>query len=268
MHAKTIPGRFAWRGSSVLRPVVASSRDQRAPGDQQTCSPRGSRSNNDHRNEATICPSGKSRRISISRRHLQGLNRQQRRCATETIFRRPIKLIWPVQSRRQKYSAFPKSNSVLLSRHLPLAGGAVRGRHGRGAGGAVDAMAAQRIFAPTNADVAYGQVAWSWHPDADAPTVARPKRVVVHGDQNARRTGENAKQPLRPSAQGGPGCPSRTCGTCRLHFLSQAGHGGGRLPAFPAPLVFQGATGTQSSGVIRRENAPSYLVGYCACGAP
>ncbi len=64
----------------------------------------------------------------------------------ETIFRRPIKLIWPVQSRRQKYSAFPKSNSVLLSRHLPLAGGAVRGRHGRGAGGAVDAMAAQRIL--------------------------------------------------------------------------------------------------------------------------
>ncbi len=117
----------------------------------------------------------------------------------ETIFRRPIKLIWPVQSRRQKYSAFPKSNSVLLSRHLPLAGGAVRRRHGRGAGGAVDAMAAQRIFAPTNADVAYGQVAWSWHPDADAPTVARPKRVVVHGDQNARRTGERAKQPLRSS---------------------------------------------------------------------
>ncbi len=117
----------------------------------------------------------------------------------ETIFRRPIKLIWPVQSLRRKYSAFPKSNSVLLSRHLPLAGGAVRGRHGRGAGGAVNAMAAQRIFAPTNAGVAYGQVAWSWHPDADAPAVARPKRVIVHGDQNARRTGERAKQPLRSS---------------------------------------------------------------------
>jgi hypothetical protein len=32
---------------------------------------------------------------------------------------------------------------MLMSRHLPLAGGAVRGRHGRRA---VDAMAAQRIL--------------------------------------------------------------------------------------------------------------------------
>ncbi len=123
----------------------------------------------------------------------------RRAMRAEAIFSRPIKLIWPVQSHRQKYSAFPKSDSVLLSCHLSLARGAYRGRHGRGAGGAVDAMAAQRIFAPTNADVAYGQVAWSWHPDADAPTVARPKRVVVHGDQKARRTGERAKQPLRSS---------------------------------------------------------------------
>jgi len=90
------------------------------------------------------------------------------------------------------------------------------------------------------------------------------ERLVAHGDQKARRTGEHAKQPLRPSAQGGPGCPSRTCGTCRLHFFLQAGHGGGRLPAFPAPLCFQGADEVQSSGVIRRENAVFCLAGAIA----
>ncbi len=32
--------------------------------------------------------------------------------------------------------------------------------------------------------------------------------------------------------------------------------------------TFRGAIDMHSSGVIRRENAPSYLAGYCACGAP
>jgi hypothetical protein len=58
-------------------------------------------------------------------------------------------------------------------------------------------------LAPTNDAVAYGQVAWSWHPDADAALVRQ--HHAQNGDQKARRTGENAKQPLSPS-----------CGECRM----------------------------------------------------
>ncbi len=53
--------------------------------------------------------------------------------------------------------------------------------------------------------------------------------------------GQKSRSPRRAGisvktiAQGRPGCLGQTCGTCRLHFLSQAGHGGGKLPAFPVP---------------------------------
>jgi hypothetical protein len=44
---------------------------------------------------------------------------------------------------------------------------------------------------------------------------------------------------VKTVARGGPGVFGQTCGTCRLHFFPQAGHGGGRLPTFPAPSRLQ-----------------------------
>ncbi|WP_315798839.1 hypothetical protein [Bradyrhizobium sp. SZCCHNRI3043] len=53
---------------------------------------------------------------------------------------------------------------------------------------------------PTNDIDAHGQVAWSWHPDADAKLVLmREARSADDGGQKARSTGENAKQPFQPS---------------------------------------------------------------------
>jgi hypothetical protein len=40
---------------------------------------------------------------------------------------------------------------------------------------------------------------------------------------------------VKTVAQGRPDDPARTCGSCRQHFLSLAGHGCDRHPAFPAP---------------------------------
>jgi hypothetical protein len=48
----------------------------------------------------------------------------------------------------------------------------------------------------------------------------------------------------------------QTCGTCRLHFFPQAGHGRGQRPAFPAPSVRKRAVRWRnSSGARRREIA-------------
>ena len=52
---------------------------------------------------------------------------------------------------------------------------------------------------PTNDSDAHGQVAWSWHPDAGVPLATTLTRRAGHGGQQARRTGEIAKQPSKPS---------------------------------------------------------------------
>ena len=51
----------------------------------------------------------------------------------------------------------------------------------------------------TSAPAADGQVAWSWHPDADAKFATMLTHRADDGGQQARRTGEIAKQPLKPS---------------------------------------------------------------------
>ncbi|MGJ4904733.1 hypothetical protein ACQR10_32585 [Bradyrhizobium sp. HKCCYLRH2060] len=46
----------------------------------------------------------------------------------------------------------------------------------------------------------------------------------------------------------------QTCGTCRLHFLSQAGHGRGQRPAFPAPSISgEGGAAAELGRKLRRE---------------
>jgi len=47
----------------------------------------------------------------------------------------------------------------------------------------------------TNDAVVDGQVAWSWHPDADVKVAAMLTHRAADGGQKARRTGEIAKQP-------------------------------------------------------------------------
>jgi len=54
--------------------------------------------------------------------------------------------------------------------------------------------------ARTNDGDAHGQVAWSWPPDAEVKfAVMRSGARADDGGQQARRTGENAKQPSKPS---------------------------------------------------------------------
>jgi len=61
------------------------------------------------------------------------------------------------------------------------------------------------------------------------------------------RRGQDSRSPGRARsnrntiAQGRLGCLGRTCGNRRVHSFSHAGHGGGELPAFPAPSRFSRA---------------------------
>src|SRR4051812_24020840 len=105
---------------------------------------------------------------------------------------------------------------------------------------------------------AHGQVAWSWHPDADALRKAR-KRVVAHGGQKARRTGENAKQPLNPSrgecrdVSAEPVVPAASIFFAGGPWVRPA-------PGIPRALCLKGAVQRHSSDAeTRREKASSCL---------
>ena len=116
-------------------------------------------------------------------------------------------------------------------------------------------MSQRGLPAPTNDVDAHGQVAWSWHPDAGVKSVAVLTHRADDGGQKARRTGENAKQPLKPSRG--------ECRVSRLNpwylppaFFSQAGHGRGQRPAFPAPSVLGGRSISKArTRLPRRETA-------------
>src|SRR3954469_22145764 len=90
-------------------------------------------------------------------------------------------------------------------------------------------------LAPTNDAVAYGQVAWSWHPDADAALVR--KHHAQNGDQKARRTGEHAKQPLRPS-RGECRLSAEPVVTAACLFSAGGPWVAACSPAFPAPSIY------------------------------
>jgi hypothetical protein len=77
-----------------------------------------------------------------------------------------------------------------------------------GCGGRVD-VAAWFILAPTNSIDAHGQVAWSRYPDAGIKLATMLAHYADDGGQKARRTGENAKQLLKPLR-----------GECRLSRLN------------------------------------------------
>ncbi|CCE03673.1 hypothetical protein BRAS3809_7770001 [Bradyrhizobium sp. STM 3809] len=52
--------------------------------------------------------------------------------------------------------------------------------------------------------------------------------------------GESAEQPFNPSRREGRDVSAEPVVTAACILLSHAGHGGGQLPAFPAPSAFQG----------------------------
>jgi hypothetical protein len=60
----------------------------------------------------------------------------------------------------------------------------------------------RELIAPTNNTGPYGQVAWSWPPDAEV-RATRESALSRYGGQQARRTEEIAKQPFKPSRREG-----------------------------------------------------------------
>jgi hypothetical protein len=84
--------------------------------------------------------------------------------------------------------------------------------------------------------VAHGEIAWSWPPDAEVkPAGVAETPPAGDGGKTARSPGRSriSRQTSRREGR----VFGQTCGTCRLHFFPQAGHGRGQRPAFPAPSV-------------------------------
>ncbi len=155
----------------------------------------------------------------------------------ETDFRCAIKLIWPVQSPRRKYSTFVFPEIMVLSPIPSRAEGRIAvvttceaGSGGRGG--------LQRgLLAPTNNPP---RTVKSLGPDI-------PMLISTHVEA-LLRVGMMARKPGAPGrkrssrstiAQGGPDF-RLTCGTCRLHFFRRRATGLSRGPAFPAPSRFPG----------------------------
>ncbi len=129
-------------------------------------------------------------------------------------------------------------NDDLISASRPNEG-ALRGSSrtsGAGCGGRVGSQHGLSCGRTIRCD---GEVAWFWHPGADAKFAT----MLAH---HRRRRGQDSRSPGRARiscntiAQGRPGVFGQTCGDCRLHFFLQAGHGRGQRPAFPAPSRSRG----------------------------
>ena len=114
-----------------------------------------------------------------------------------------------------------------------------------------------------------GEVVWSWRPGSGvkscgdvaanrrASEIRRATGAIVHrSPRRARRT------PLKPSAQGRPG-DRHTCRPTPCAFFARGTSGVSRRPAFPAPLLSEGARPKQSSGEMSREDAKVCLQVTC-----
>jgi hypothetical protein len=115
-------------------------------------------------------------------------------------FLRLFKLILAVQFAREKYSALREPKSVASLYLSRPARGAYRDRHGRWARDAMDAVRHE-----TNDAATYGEVAWSWRPDAGAKSRRAP---VLRGDGGKRaRSPRRARISRNTIAQGRPDDP-------------------------------------------------------------
>jgi hypothetical protein len=120
-------------------------------------------------------------------------------------FPRLFKLILAVQFSREKYSALRDRKSVASSYLSRPARGAYRDRHGRWAWDAMDAAVSGAVDARTNDTATYGEVAWSWRPDAGAKS---RRAHVLRGDGGKRaRSPRRARISRKTVAQGRPDDP-------------------------------------------------------------
>jgi hypothetical protein len=103
---------------------------------------------------------------------------------TELLSR--IRLIWPVQSRAQKYSYFVLSE-IVHDRRIPCPlEGRNRDRHERWTRGAM-AVACRSVSHTDGRQAADAEMVWSWHPDADAKLMAMIRQRRGQSSRSPRR---------------------------------------------------------------------------------
>jgi hypothetical protein len=90
---------------------------------------------------------------------------------------------------------------------------------------------------PTNIIDAHGQVAWSWHPDADAAVMRKHHAQTVAKKPGAPGRTRSSRSNYRA---GNAGMSRLNLWYLPPAFFSQAGHGCGQRPAFPVPSVQEG----------------------------
>jgi hypothetical protein len=156
-------------------------------------------------------------------------------------------LICPVQSRFEKYSALIGRRSVASSALFRLARGALRHRHERWAGNAMDVSALR-------GERRVKRTAKSCGPDA--PTLASSVRKMLRRRrwQQSPVTGESTKETVKTIAQGRPDCSGEPVVTMLVCFyFCTRGCGCGRASGFPCALCFEkGLVFLHNPGASRR----------------
>jgi hypothetical protein len=158
----------------------------------------------------------------------------------------------PVQSSAQKYASSVFRENMIVSCHPASARGtyARSSRHvRRGCDGRVG-LARRAMPMRTAKSCGPG-----------APTLAPSRVVTSRAMTGARKPGSPGRSRIsvKTIAQGMPGDPAEPVVTAACVFCLQAGHGGGLLPAFPAPSHLGGFGNVTTRARSRRENVDSHL---------
>ena len=116
-------------------------------------------------------------------------------------------------------------------------------------------MLQRGLSMPTNDVDAHGQVAWSWHPDADVNLRRRSRVAQVTVAKKPGAPGRTRSSRSNHCA-GNAGCFRLNLWYLPPAFFEQAGHGCGQRPAFSAPSVLRGQSiSTARTRKSRRETA-------------
>src|SRR5690242_13343764 len=110
----------------------------------------------------------------------------------------------------------------------------------------MDALAARTVSVRTNGTDAYGKVAWSWPPDAEAK---RAERSARDRGKKARSLGRARRKPLKPLRREGRAIRLRPVVPAAGFFCCRRAMGISRYPAFPAPSRFQRDSLMHHSGI-------------------
>ncbi len=169
----------------------------------------------------------------------------------ESDFTSKFRLIWAVQSRQKKYPAW-QFRKIMIFCRCPASSTRGAARSSRSVEVGCDGRAGlQRGHSRGRTTSA--RTVKSRGPDTPMPVSSlrrRQRRRVGDGDQKARRTGENAKQPLKPSRREGR--------IVRLDlwylppaFFEQAGHGPQSRSGLPCTLALERVT---ARAILGRES--------------